>query len=140
MDFTREGVFLCGSAHYPKFSEESIAHALATSARAMTILGKETLEASVRFARVDQSRCVGCLTCVRTCPYQIPKIDGSAQGVGGIIGAAYIEPTLCTGCGTCTSECPADAIQLLHYQDEQILVPDMPVLGSWCPVCAPGRA
>jgi len=131
MDFTREGIFLCGAAHYPKFSEEAIAHALATSARAMTILGQEKLEATIKFAQVNQTKCVGCLTCVRTCAFHVPKIDAGAVGVGGIIGAAYIEPTLCTGCGTCTSECPANAIQLLHYQDEQIMVPDMPVLGQW---------
>jgi heterodisulfide reductase subunit A len=131
MDFTREGIFLCGAAHYPKFSEEAIAHALATSARAMTILGQEKLEATIKFAQVDQARCVGCLTCVRTCPFHIPKIDPGAVGVGGIVGAAYIEPTLCAGCGTCTSECPADAIQLLHYHDDQIMVPDTPVLGQW---------
>ena len=140
MDFTREGIFLCGAAHYPKFSEEAIAHALATSARAMTILGQENLEATIKFAQVDQDKCVGCLTCVRTCPYLIPKIDASALGVGGIVGAAYIEPTLCTGCGTCTSECPANAIQLLHYHDNQIVIPDMPVLGQWCPICSPQDA
>jgi heterodisulfide reductase subunit A len=131
MDFTREGIFLCGAAHYPKFSEEAIAHALATSARAMTIVDQEKLEATVKFAQVDQAKCVGCLTCVRTCPFQIPRMDPDAVGVGGILGAAYIEPTLCTGCGTCTSECPANAIQLLHYHDDQIMVPDAPVLGQW---------
>jgi heterodisulfide reductase subunit A len=131
MDFTREGIFLCGAAHYPKFSEEAIAHALATSARAMTVLDEEKLEATIKFAQVDQSKCVGCLTCVRTCPFQIPKMDFGAVGVGNILGAAYIEPTLCTGCGTCTSECPANAIQLLHYHDDQIMIPDTPVLGQW---------
>jgi heterodisulfide reductase subunit A len=131
MDFTREGMFLCGAAHYPKFSEEAIAHALATSARAMTILGHEKLEAAIKFAQVQQDKCVGCLTCVRSCPFHIPKIDAGAVGVGGIIGAARIEPTLCTGCGTCTSECPANAIQLLHYHDDQISVPSVPVLGQW---------
>jgi len=131
MDFTREGIFLCGAAHYPKFSEEAIAHALATSARAMTVLDEEKLEATIKFAVVDQNKCVGCLTCTRTCPFQIPKIDPEAVGVGGIPGAAYIEPVLCTGCGTCTSECPANAIQLLHYHDDQIMVPNAPILGQW---------
>ena len=137
MDFTREGIFLCGAAHYPKFCEEAIAHALATSARAMTVLGQEKLEATIKFAQVDQSKCVGCLTCIRTCPFQIPKIDPGAVGIGGIVGAAYIEPTLCTGCGTCSGECPANAIQLLHYRDDQIMVPDMPVLGQWLVPCTP---
>jgi heterodisulfide reductase subunit A len=33
MDFMREGLFLAGMAHYPKFVEESISHALAAGAR-----------------------------------------------------------------------------------------------------------
>ena len=32
MDFMREGIFLAGMAHYPKFIEESISHALAAAA------------------------------------------------------------------------------------------------------------
>jgi heterodisulfide reductase subunit A len=131
MDFTREGVFLAGIAHYPKFMEETIAQALATAGRAMTILTKDRLEVGGTIAIVDQTKCVGCLTCVRTCPFHIPQIDRQATGVGTIVGAAYIEPSLCTGCGTCTSECPASAIQLRHYRDEQIMVPEEPILGQW---------
>ncbi|MBU6472326.1 MAG: 4Fe-4S binding protein [Alphaproteobacteria bacterium] len=41
-------------------------------------------------------------------------------GVGGIIGAAYIEPALCQGCGLCAAQCPANAIQLRHYTDLQV--------------------
>jgi heterodisulfide reductase subunit A len=131
MDFTREGVFLAGLAHYPKFIEETIAQALATAGRAMTYLSKDRLEVGGTIAIVDQQKCVGCLTCVRVCPFQIPKIDSKAIGVGQIIGAAYIEPSLCTGCGTCTSECPADAIQLRHYRDDQLVLADQPILGQW---------
>ncbi len=133
MDFTREGIFLAGLAHYPKFIEETIAQALATAARAMTILSKDRLEVGGTIAVVDQSRCVGCLTCVRVCPFNIPSVDPNAVGVGAILGAAYIEPSLCTGCGTCTSECPADAIQLRHYRDEQLVLADEPILGQWMP-------
>jgi heterodisulfide reductase subunit A len=133
MDFTREGIFLAGLAHYPKFIEETIAQALATAARAMTILSKDRLEVGGTIAIVDQAKCVGCLTCVRVCPFHIPNIDPKAVGVGAIIGAAYIEPSLCTGCGTCTSECPADAIQLRHYRDEQLVLAEEPILGQWLP-------
>jgi heterodisulfide reductase subunit A-like polyferredoxin len=133
MDFVEEGIFLCGLAHYPKFIEETIAHALATAGRAMTILGKDFLEVGGVIAVVDQSKCVGCLTCVRTCPFEIPAIQRDAFGVGGIVGAAYIEPAKCTGCGTCTSECPADAIQLRHYHDDQVMARDQAVLGQWLP-------
>jgi heterodisulfide reductase subunit A len=131
MDFTREGVFLAGLAHYPKFIEETIAQALATAGRAMTILTKDALEVGGTIAIVDQSKCVGCLTCVRVCPFHIPKMDPAAVGVGSILGAAYIEPSLCTGCGTCTSECPANAIQLRHYRDDQLVLAEEPILGRW---------
>jgi heterodisulfide reductase subunit A-like polyferredoxin len=131
MDFTREGIFLAGLAHYPKFIEETIAQSLATAARAMTILSKDHLEVGGTIAIVDQAKCVGCLTCVRVCPFHIPNIDSQAVGVGSITGAAYIEPSLCTGCGTCTSECPADAIQLRHYRDDQLVLVEEPILGQW---------
>jgi heterodisulfide reductase subunit A len=131
MDFTREGIFLAGLAHYPKFIEETISQALATAGRAMTYLSKERLEVGGTIAVVDQAKCVGCLTCVRVCPFSIPIIDPDALGVGSIVGAASIEPSLCTGCGTCTSECPADAIQLRHYRDDQLVLADEPILGQW---------
>ncbi len=70
---------------------------------------------------------------MRTCPFEIPAIQHEAIGVGGIVGAAYIEPAKCTGCGTCTSECPANAIQLRHYHDDQVMVRDQAALGQWLP-------
>ncbi|MGQ9466834.1 MAG: FAD-dependent oxidoreductase [Anaerolineae bacterium] len=121
MDFVAEGIFVCGMAHYPKFIEECIANAQATAGRALTILTKERFYIGGVVAQVDQSRCVGCLTCVRTCPFGIPKVRYTDIGVGGIRGAAYIEPALCQGCGTCTAECPAGAIQLVTYRDEQVM-------------------
>jgi len=131
MDFTREGIFLAGLAHYPKFIEETISQALATAARAMTYLSKDHLEVGGTIAIVDQAKCVGCLTCVRVCPFHIPRIETKAVGIGAIMGAAYIEPSLCTGCGTCTSECPANAIQLRHYRDDQLVLDKDPILGQW---------
>ncbi len=120
MDFMDEGIFMAGMSHYPKFIEEAITNAQAAAARAITLLAKEPLYYGGPVAVVDQDKCVGCLTCVRTCPFQIPKIRADFTGVGGIVGAAYIEPALCQGCGTCTAECPAKAIQLMAYLDAQL--------------------
>ena len=128
MDMAKEGVFICGMAHYPKFIEECITNAQAAAGRAITILATPLLYVGGVVSVVDQSKCVGCLTCVRTCPFTIPKVRFSDTGVGGIKGAAYIDPAVCTGCGTCTAECPAKAIQLVAYQDEQIM--GLP-LGAW---------
>jgi heterodisulfide reductase subunit A-like polyferredoxin len=76
---------------------------------------------NARVAVVDPLACVGCLTCVRICPYDVPRVSNQYTGVGSIMGAAYIEPAICQGCGTCASECPAKAIQLMHYTDAQLL-------------------
>jgi heterodisulfide reductase subunit A-like polyferredoxin len=131
MDFTKEGAFICGMAHYPKFIEECITNAQAAAGRAITILSTPQMYIGGVVSEVDQSKCVGCLTCVRTCPFTIPKVRYSDVGVGEIKGAAYIDPAICTGCGTCTAECPAAAIQLVAYRDEQIM--GLP-LGAWAVV------
>jgi heterodisulfide reductase subunit A len=121
VDFVTEGMFMAGSAHYPKFLEESIVQAQAAAARAATILSKETLSAGGVVAVVDSEKCTACLTCVRVCPYHVPIINPSLMGAGAILGAAQIEMAACQGCGTCVAECPAKAIQLMHYTDAQVM-------------------
>ena len=119
VDFSAEGVFMAGLAHYPKFLDETIAQAQAAASRAAGILSQESMLTNARVAVVDPQRCVGCLTCVRICPYDVPQVRGDSAGVGNIFGAAYIESAICHGCGTCAAECPAQAIQLMHYTDIQ---------------------
>jgi len=128
MDFMEEGIFMAGMAHYPKFIEEAIINAQAAAGRAITLLSKEPLYYGGPVAVIDPQKCVGCLTCVRTCPFEIPQVRPDLIGVGNIVGAAYIEPALCHGCGTCTAECPAKAIQLMAYLDEQLM---SEALGAW---------
>jgi heterodisulfide reductase subunit A len=138
MDFMREGIFLAGMAHYPKFIEESISQALAAAARALTLLSQGSLHLGGVVAQVDPNKCVGCLTCTRVCPFSIPQViqQEGRSGVGELGGAAYIDPAQCQGCGTCTGECPADAIQLINYTDEQMMLRSIGGLGSWLPAAA----
>jgi heterodisulfide reductase subunit A-like polyferredoxin len=120
VDFQSDGLYVAGLAHYPKFLAESIAQAQAAAARAATVLAKDVIHSEGVVAEVDQEKCVGCLTCVRVCPYEVPKMQAQAEGVGRIRGAAFIEPATCHGCGVCAGECPAKAIQLAHYTDPQV--------------------
>jgi heterodisulfide reductase subunit A len=133
MDFLREGIFLAGMAAYPKFIEESISHALAAAARALPLLSQETLYLGGVIAYVDTEKCVGCLTCTRVCPFAIPHVNEEEDrvGVGQLGGAAFIDTAQCQGCGTCTGECPANAIQLVNYTDDQIMLKSINGLGSW---------
>jgi heterodisulfide reductase subunit A-like polyferredoxin len=113
MDFPGSGLFLCGAAHSPKFVSEAIYQAQGAVARAVTILSKPNLMVGGVVAKVTPEKCAACLTCVRVCPYNVPKIGPDM--------VAEIEAVQCHGCGTCVGECPAKAIQLQHYTDEQML-------------------
>jgi len=122
VDFSTEGIFMAGLAHYPKLIDESLVQAKAAAARAARVLSRPSLTAGGAVAQVDPELCVGCLTCVRICPFGVPQVTSDALGVGGILGAASIEPTTCRGCGACVAECPAKAIQLAHFRDDQLMV------------------
>ena len=111
LDFAAEGYFLCGTAHSPKLIKEAVTQGLGAASRAGAFLAAATQMISPIVAEVNPGRCVGCLACVRTCPYQVPRID---KGKSEILGA------LCLGCGVCAGVCPAGAIEFSHYTDEQL--------------------
>jgi heterodisulfide reductase subunit A len=108
VDFTTEGIFLCGLAHSPKFIDENISQARAAAARAATVLSKTQLDVSAQVSYVDQQKCISCMTCVTVCPYSAPFCNKDGKG--------QIEAAKCMGCGICASECPARAIQLHHFE------------------------
>ena len=113
VDMATEGIFVCGTAHSPKFLSESISQSLAAASRATTFLSQDHLTLSAVTARVDTELCASCLVCVRSCPYQVPVINED--------GVSEIDEALCHGCGVCAAECPAKAIELNWYEDNQIL-------------------
>jgi len=113
VDLPLPGFFVAGTAHAPKLISESLVQARAVASRAMTILGREAINLGAATAKVDSARCASCLVCVRACPFDVPFINAD--------GVSEIDPALCHGCGICASECPAKAIQLLQFEDDQVL-------------------
>ncbi|MFC1846367.1 FAD-dependent oxidoreductase, partial [Chloroflexota bacterium] len=113
LDFVNEGMYLCGLAHSPKLVSESIAQARGAVSRATAVLSQAHLLVGGVVSVVNPDNCVACLTCVRSCPFNVPKINGD--------GVAEIEAAACQGCGICTGVCPRKAITLQHYADEQIM-------------------
>ncbi len=70
-----------------------------------------TLESTGKLAVVDQTKCVGCLTCVRVCPFNAACIEER--------GVASIDLAKCRSCGICVAECPARAINLKEHGEEK---------------------
>lgn len=120
VDFSTEGIYMAGMAHYPKLLDESMIQAQAAASRASVLLSKDYLQAGGSIAVVTQQNCTACLTCVRVCPFDVPVIQADVLGTGDMLGAAYIEPAICQGCGICVAECPAKAIDLNHYTEDQL--------------------
>jgi len=113
LDFASEGLFLCGLAHGPKAAEESIAQATGAAGRAATLLSQKKLEVSGEVSVVDPERCIGCLTCVRSCPYHVPEVGEDK--------VAHIEAVSCQGCGICAAACPRQAITTWHSTPDQLV-------------------
>jgi heterodisulfide reductase subunit A len=113
IDMAVRGFFIAGTAHSPKSIRESITQALAAAGRAQTLLSKKEINLGAAVAHVDSNKCASCLVCVRACPFDIPFINAD--------GYSQIDPDKCHGCGICAADCPAKAIQLMAYEDDQIL-------------------
>ncbi|MDY6970858.1 MAG: 4Fe-4S binding protein, partial [Thermodesulfobacteriota bacterium] len=113
VDMPGDGIFLCGSAHGPKLISEAISQSQAAASRATTFLAKPEIKLSAITAKVNTDHCVKCLTCVRSCPFEVPAFNDDE----GII---EIDEAMCHGCGVCAGVCPREAIQLNFYEDDQI--------------------
>ena len=116
VDFSTDGVFVCGLAHYPKPIEESISQAQAAAMRAAGVLAQEYVEVEPIVSVVDQERCIGCGLCEESCPFgaiRLSTVPGKGYRAENI-------PALCKGCGICAASCPQKAIDMMHFRDRQI--------------------
>jgi len=114
IDFSADGIFLCGLAHSPRFIEESILLAKATGARAATILSKKYLETKGNIARIVSRNCVGCKLCIEICPYDAITFDEDKK-------IAVVNEILCQGCGACSTVCPSGVSRQNTFTKRQIL-------------------
>jgi heterodisulfide reductase subunit A-like polyferredoxin len=114
VDFSADGIFLCGLAHSPRFIEESIVQAKATSARAATILSKKYLETIGNIAKVISRNCAGCQLCIEACPYDAIIYDEEKKIV-------VVNEILCQGCGACSVVCPSGTSQQNTFTKRQIV-------------------
>jgi heterodisulfide reductase subunit A len=121
VDFSTDGMFVAGLAHYPKPMEESVAQALAASARAATLLSKSKISLDAVKATVDESYCDGCALCVDVCPYNaitlVEKPAGADEEPGKLI---MVNKAQCKGCGLCQGTCPKRGVYVSGFTMKQI--------------------
>jgi heterodisulfide reductase subunit A len=138
LDFATDGVYLCGSAHWPAHLDEAISQAFGAAARAATILSKEQVRASGVVAQVDEYLCRGCERCTEVCEFGAIHL-AELEGSGGVYGqpgqatsrvVARVNPVMCKGCGACAVVCPTCAMQASHFTSEQVVAMVQAALGS----------
>jgi len=117
VEFASDGIFMCGLAHYPKSVDESIAQAMAAASRATTVLSKASIKVSPLVSQVDTDKCIGCGLCTEVCSFGA-IVQEEVEGKGF---RAKNIPASCKGCGLCASTCPQQAIDMLHFKDQQIV-------------------
>jgi heterodisulfide reductase subunit A len=112
-----QGIYLAGTVQGAKDVRESMAQALATAAKAGALLARGVIEKEPLTAQVDLDLCIGCMRCVKVCPY------GAVEQIGpvGKEGHVRILEAACMGCGTCAAECNFDAIDMPYFTKAQIL-------------------
>ena len=116
VEFAADGVYLCGTAHYPKHIPEAISQAYGAAGRVLTLLSHDTVVASGSVCEVEERKCIGCGECISACTYGAIEFKDTKQGK-----KASVNPVLCKGDGLCNSKCPTGSIQLKHFTDEEIL-------------------
>ncbi len=57
-------------------------------------------------AVIDESRCIGCMLCIKACP--VDAIVGAAKRMHTVLTAS------CTGCDLCLPPCPVDCIDMVE--------------------------
>jgi coenzyme F420-reducing hydrogenase delta subunit/Pyruvate/2-oxoacid:ferredoxin oxidoreductase delta subunit len=86
--------------------------AMASAGAAAAYLGRKT-RGTAALARVEDEACIGCLKCVRVCPYgAISIVDGSP--------VVTVDPLLCAGCGACPSACLNWAVEQTGYSTPEL--------------------
>ncbi|MDD5094134.1 MAG: CoB--CoM heterodisulfide reductase iron-sulfur subunit A family protein, partial [Dehalococcoidia bacterium] len=99
------GVFLAGTCAGPRDIPASVAQGSAAAAKALSIFSRDVLASDPQVAKVNTNTCVGCLKCVKTCPFG--AIEEQKLRDGRTV--ARVIETVCAGCGVCNTTCPCGA-------------------------------
>lgn len=88
------GVFLAGTAQWPRDIPDTIASASAAASKVLSLFSRKELLHEATTAHVDEEVCSGCGVCVPVCTFKAISIDEKKK-------VAVVNEALCEGCGSC---------------------------------------
>ncbi len=132
LDFASDGIFLCGTAQWPKSISETIIQAKGAAARAATILSKDKMRITGVIAEINEVKCIGCGDCRDICPYKAIDMvetelkfravrDAYNSSISVTRRKSKVHTVVCKGCGTCVGICPVGAITLKYFTNQQLI-------------------
>jgi Fe-S-cluster-containing dehydrogenase component len=68
---------------------------------------------------IDTQKCVGCGTCVKACPWEMPSLDGHPLAEGTKAHKCH----LCNGAPECVAACTSGALQYVPWVDQTSFTP-----------------
>ncbi len=106
-------VYAAGMARSFKDIQESVESGSAAAMKVYEALkdGEKKLQKYV--SMVNSDKCIGCGICRETCPHNAIGVDENLK--------SKVNPGFCKGCGLCTSVCPTGAIQVMNFEDWQLM-------------------
>jgi heterodisulfide reductase subunit A len=96
-----------------------VAEALATAARAATILSQDAMLLESTISRVVDANCDGCAFCIDACSFQALTLieymfDGKLKKT------VEVNDVSCKGCGSCMATCPKQGIEVAGFTLAQL--------------------
>jgi len=112
LDFSSDGLALCGCARSPKMLKETCEEGIGAAMRVSIPMKNGYIEAAGIVADIDLADCKLCGMCARNCPYSAIQVNDAKE--------PSVIKALCKGCGLCVADCPTNSITLVHYTDDQL--------------------
>jgi heterodisulfide reductase subunit A len=112
-----QGIYLAGTTQGAKDVRETMAQAMAAAAKAGVLLARGRIEKEPLTAQFIPDLCIGCMRCVKVCPFNAIEQVGPV----GKEGTIKIIEAACMGCGTCAAECNFEAIEMPYFTKDQLL-------------------